>query len=75
MTEQVKHPHMSMPTKGFAIPPFQALPSGGANDLWYVANAGGFNCLAFVDAPGAKFTSEIRAKEIADSFNSAYAGK
>jgi hypothetical protein len=44
-------------------------PSGGANDWWYVANGSGFNCLTFSDAPGKTFTSEQKAKEIAESFN------
>lgn len=74
MNTPVSHPYSSMPTKGFALAPFKALHSGGANEWWYVANAGGFNCLQFENAPGVKFTSESQAKEIAESFNRVYGG-
>lgn len=55
--------------KHFAHPPYTALPSGGKNDWWYVANAQGFNCLHFPDKPGAKFTDEARAKQLAEAWN------
>ena len=55
--------------KGFALPPYTAQPSGGVNSAWYVANSIGFNCLTFPDKPGAVFTSESRAKEIAEEWN------
>lgn len=59
----------AVPAKHFAFPPYSAHPSGGKNDLWYVANVQGFNCLTFPNKPGAVFTSEKRAKEIADEWN------
>lgn len=71
MKNEISHPYSSAPSKSHAIPPFKAEPSGGANDWWYVANGSGFNCLTFLDAPGEKFTSQEKAKEIAESFNKA----
>lgn len=59
----------AVPAKYFAFPPYSAHPSGGKNSLWYVANAQGFNCLTFQNKPGAVFTSEKRAREIADEWN------
>ena len=71
MNTEIKHPYSSAPNRGHEIPPFKAEPSGGENDLWFVANGHGFNCLTFLNAPGAKFTCEEKAKEIAASFNTA----
>ncbi len=57
------------PAKHFAFPPYTAEPSGGNNDWWYVANNTGFNALTFPEKPGAVFTSEAHAKEIAEQWN------
>ena len=59
----------ALPTRHFAFPPFSAQPSGGKNDWWHVANSQEFNCLAFPEKPGAKFTTEAHAREIADAWN------
>lgn len=59
----------AVPAKHFALPPYSAHPSGGANDWWYVANCMGFNCLTFPDKPGAVFTTESHAKQLAEDWN------
>lgn len=55
--------------KHFARPPYSAEPSGGDNDWWYVANSQGVNCLAFPAKPGAKFTTENHARQLATEWN------
>ena len=54
------------PSPGFAIPPFavEDYPIGSC-----VVNAQGFNCLAFRDKPGVKFTPHKNAQQICDLWN------
>lgn len=59
----------AQPAKYFAKPPYTAHHSGGDNSLWYVSNKDGINCLTFKSKPGAVFTNEQAAKEIADKWN------
>lgn len=59
----------AVPAKHFDFPPYSAQPSDGANDWWYVANSVGYNCLTFPEKPGAKFTSEAHAKQLAEDWN------
>jgi hypothetical protein len=61
----------SEPTQYFALPPYAATPVqvDRPDDLWFVANATGFNCLTFTDQPGAVFSSKARCLEIADAWN------
>lgn len=59
----------AQPAKHFAFRPYTAHHSGGDNDWWYVANKDGLNVLTFKSNPGAVFTSEQAAKEIADHWN------
>ncbi len=53
-------------THGFARPPYrvETVPLGA-----YVANKDGFNCLSFLSAPGAKFTSPEEATAICERWN------
>ncbi len=53
-------------TPGFARPPYrvETVPLGA-----YVANKEGFNCLSFLSAPGAKFTSPEEATAICERLN------
>ena len=54
------------PTEGFAKPPYkvECFPIGSC-----VVNRDGFNCLAFADKPGAKFTTIELAALIATQWN------
>ena len=53
-------------TPGYTRPPFRVeTVSLGA----YVANKDGFNCLSFLSAPGAKFTSREEATAICERWN------
>lgn len=49
--------------------PYTAQPSGGRDDWWFVADKVGFNCLAFVEKPGAKFTTRDHAVAVAERWN------
>lgn len=59
------------PSKHFTFPPYKA--ETASYDFWYVANSTGFNCLTFFDDSGentgAKFTSEVVARQLADTWN------
>jgi hypothetical protein len=41
----------------------------GCSNWWYVADENGYNVATFPEKPGAKFTTEQRAKEIAEKMN------
>ena len=49
--------------------PYEALPSGGQNSWWYIADSVGYNCIAFASKPGAKFTNEATAVAVAAGWN------
>lgn len=41
----------------------------GFTHWWYVADENGYNVTTFPEKPGAKFTTEKHAKEIAEKMN------
>ena len=45
--------------------PYAAQPSGGENEWWYVADRIGFNCIRSIYKPGAIFTSQAKAEQLA----------
>jgi hypothetical protein len=63
--------------EAFVSPGFEAAPyeAKAASDRpsgfgwWMVVNANGINVLSFYSQPGAKFTSEGKAKSIAEKWN------
>lgn len=49
--------------------PYTALPSGGTNNWWYVADSVGFNVLQIEGCRGAKFTTQENAEAAATRWN------
>lgn len=61
------------PTEGFEIPPYHVDGFPGFDDRgWHcVCNKHGFNCLSFIDKPGAKFTTLEDATAVCERWNEA----
>lgn len=57
------------PNEHFAVPPYTAEKI--SETWWAVMNANGVNCLTFEEKPGAKFTDEKTAKELAEAWSKA----
>ena len=51
------------------VPPFKVMPSGGANNWYFIANANGLNCLA---DRGRVFAAKEQAEKIAADWNAMY---